>query len=131
MKTVRSLMVALLIPILMAPASASAAQQHIVPPSQVAATAADHATSQQADRDAVRQALERPEVRSAAAKLGIDMHRLDTAVSTMSGSDLQQAASAARDVNAQLVGGASTVTISTTTIIIALLIVILIVVAAD
>lgn len=129
MKTVRTLLTAFLVLILAAPGNAVAGQ-HIVPPSQIAAAASAHTAAQDADRAAVREALARPEVRSAAATLGVDVDRLDSVVATMSGADLQQAASTARQVNAQLVGGASTVTISTTTIIIALLIVILIVVAA-
>jgi hypothetical protein len=131
MKTVRSLLTILLAILLMAPGSASAAQQHIVAPGQLATATADHAKAQDADRAAIREALERPEVRDAAAKLGVDMDRVDGAVSTMTGAELERAASTARQVNDQLVGGASTVTISTTTIIIVLLIIILIVVAAD
>jgi hypothetical protein len=131
MTIVRPLLTVFLAILLMAPGSASAAQQHIVPPAQLAATAADHAAAQDADRAAIREALARPEVRSAAGKLGVDMNRIEGAVGTLAGADLERAASTARQVNTQLVGGASTVTISTTTIIIVLLIIILIVVAAN
>lgn len=131
MKTVRSLLTFILVLIMMAPGRAFAAQQHIVSPNTIAATAADSASAQDADRNAIREALARPEVRSAAGKLGVDMERLERTVGTLAGADLERAASTARQVNDQLVGGASTVTISTTTIIIALLIVILIVVIAD
>ena len=131
MKIARAFFVLLLILAVMAPGRAFAGQQHIVEPGAIAAATEDQATAADADRATVRQALARPEVQSAAAKLGISMERLDSAVGTMTGADLQRAASTARQVNDQLVGGASTVTISTTTIIIVLLVIILIVVIAD
>ena len=131
MQTVRSFFVLLLVFILMAPGRAFAAQQHIVSPNAIAAATADQASAPNDDRAAIREALAKPEVRTAAARLGVDVGRLDAAVNTLSGADLERAASTARQVNDQLVGGASNVTISTTTIIIVLLIIILIVVAVD
>ena len=131
MTTIRSLLIFLLVLVMMAPGRAFAAQQHIVSPNAIAAATADHAAAASADRAAIRAALAKPEVCTAAARLGIDMGRLDAAVNTLSGVDLERAASTARQVNDQLVGGASNVTISTTTIIIVLLIIILIVVAVD
>jgi len=73
--------------------------------------------------------LARPEVREAAAKVGLDLSRATAAVDTLEGADLARAADAARQVDQQLVGGASTITITTTTLIIILLLVILLVVA--
>ncbi len=131
MKIVRSFLVLLLIPVMMAPGRAFAGQQHIVAPNALASATADHAATQDADRAAIRQALARPEVQSTAAKLGVSMERLEGAASTMTGADLERAASTARQVNDQLVGGASTVSISTTTIIIVLLVIILIIVAVN
>ena len=60
--------------------------------------------------------------------MGVDLDRVNAAVDTMQGADLEQAASTARQVNQELVGGASSVTLSTTTIIIILLAIILLVV---
>ena len=131
MKIARSLLVFLLVPLMLAPGSAYADQQHVINPDQLHAVTADRAAAQDADRAAVRDALARPEVRDAAAKLGVDINRLNNAVGTLSGADLERAAATARQVNTSLVGGASTVTISTTTIIIVLLIIILIVVIAN
>lgn len=131
MKTARTLLVLALTAFMMLPGSAYAGQQHIVTPNQLASTIADRTAAQDADREAVREALNRPEVRGVAESMGVAMDRLDRTVDTMSATDLAQAASAARQVNEQLVGGASTVTISTTTIIIALLVIILIVLIAD
>jgi hypothetical protein len=104
-------------------------QRHVVDAAAVAKIVDDHAAQQDADRAAIRAALERPEVRQVAQQIGIDLGRITASVSTLGGDDLVRAAAAARHVNDALAGGASTVVISTTTIIIALLVVILLIVA--
>ena len=109
--------------------SAFADQRHAVDPSALAGAVSQHAARQDADRAALREALARPEVRNTAEKLGVDVDRASAAVGTMSGAELSRAADAARQVNASLVGGASTVTISTTTIIIGLLVLIVLILA--
>ncbi len=131
MKTVRQFLAVPLVVLTMASGSAFADQRHIVDPSQLSAAMADRSAAQDADRTAIREALSRAEVRTVAARMGVNVDRLNDAVGTISGADLERAASTAREVNQQLVGGASTIVISTTTIIIALLIVILIVLIAD
>ena len=108
---------------------AFAAVQHLVPPAQVDATVADRVAAQDANRAAIREALARPEVQRVAATMGLDLSRAKAAIETLSGTDLEHAANAARTVNQQMVGGASTVVLSTTTIIIMLLVVILLIVA--
>ncbi len=129
MRTVRQLL-ALLLSLLTVPAgSAFADQQHVVDPSQLASTVAQRIATQDADRAAIRATLARPEVRDVAATLAVDVRRLTTAVDTLSGGDLERAVTTARQVDRQLVGGASTVTLSTTTIIIGLLVLILLIVA--
>jgi hypothetical protein len=129
MKLVRTLLVSPLVVLMMASASAFAGQQHLVNPSQLAATVADGAAKQDTNRATVREALERPEVQAVASKLGLDLSKATAAVETLSGADLDKAANAAQQVNEQLVGGASTVVISTTTIIIVLLLLIILIVA--
>jgi len=131
MSTLRKVLVAPLILMMLIASPVLAEQRHAVDPSQLAAAVGQHVAKQDADRAALREALARPEVQAVAGKLGVDMTRTTAAIETMSGTDLSRAADAARQVNQQFVGGASTVVISTTTIIIALLIVILIIVAVD
>ena len=109
---------------------AFAQQQHVVDSDVLAATVAQHAASEAADRAAIREALARPEVRDVAASLGLDPVRAAAAVDTMIGADLERAASTARRITTPIVGGASNIVISTTTLIIALLLLILIVVIA-
>jgi hypothetical protein len=130
MPTVRTILVFPLMALFLASSSAFAGQQHVVAPSQLAATVADQVAKEDANRAAVHEALARPEVQRVASSIGMDLARTAAAVDTLAAGDLERAASAARDVNQQLVGGASTVVISTTTIIIILLVILLIVVIA-
>jgi hypothetical protein len=129
MRTLRSLLAGSLIVVMALPARA-VGQQHAVDPAEIAKAVARHAATEQADRAAIREALARPEVRSLAARAGVDPGRLASGLDTLTAPDLARAATAARDVNEALVGGAS-ITISTTTIIIGLLLLLLIIVAVD
>jgi hypothetical protein len=129
MSTVRTILIFPLIALLAASAPAFAGQQHVVAPTELAATVADHVATEDANRAAVHEALARPEVQSVASSIGLDLTRASAAVDTMNAADLDRAATAARNVNQQLVGGASTLVISTTTIIIILLLVVILIVA--
>jgi biotin carboxylase len=131
MRTITTLLAAPLILILGISTPARAQDRHAVSPSALAAAVADHAATLDADRDAIREALNRPEVRAVAERTGIDIDRAAASIDTLDSSTLARAAESARLVNDALVGGASTITISTTTIIIVLLLIILIIVAAD
>jgi hypothetical protein len=128
MRTARTPL-AFVLAFLIAAGSASAGQQHAVTPQQLTAAMRDKVAVENADRAAIREALARPQVRDVAASMGVDPARLAGAVDTMSGVDLKQAASTARQVNDQL-GGVTTVALTATTIIIILLIVIIIVLLA-
>jgi len=141
MKTARKLLVFPLIVLTMASSSAfadlprqsaegaTAGQQHLLTPGQLAAAVADHVARQDADRTAIHEALARPEVARMATSMGVDLARANAAVDTVAGAELERAADAARQVNQQLVGGASTIVISTTTIIIILLLIIILIIA--
>jgi len=129
METVRKFFAVTLI-VLVAPAAPAFAQQrHVVDPAAIAGTVDQHVAKQDADRAAIRQALSRTEVQSVAKQLGLDLGRANASIGTLAGADLDRAATAARQVNETLTGGASTVVISTTTIIIILLVLILLIVA--
>ena len=117
-----------LLVLLTASASPAYAQNHVVRTADLAAAVDAHVASQNADRAAIREALERPEVRDAATRIGIDLDHITASIGTVSGPELAGMAGAARQVNEALVGGSS-VTLSTTTIIIILLALILIIVA--
>lgn len=133
MRLVRPVL-AIVLSSLLAPAGAWA-QTASQPPRHVAdRTVVDQmltaqAGQERADRDAVRNLLQRPEVRDIAGRYGLSIERADAAVETITGDQLHQLASQARQADRELSGGASTVVISTTTIIIVLLVVILLIVA--
>jgi hypothetical protein len=129
MRLLRECLVGLLILLTALSSSAYAQNRHVVRPTDLAAAVDAHVASQNADRAAIREALERPEVRDLAARVGIELDHVTASIATLSGTDLEGAASAARQVNETLVGGASSVTVSTTMIIIILLALILIIVA--
>ena len=129
MRTITTLISAPLMLILGLATPAHAQVRHAVAPSALAAAVTDHMAARDADRDAIREALARPEVRAVAERTGIDIDRAVASIDSLDSSSLARAAQSARQVNQALVGGASTVTISTTTIIIVLLIILLILVA--
>jgi hypothetical protein len=128
MKIVRRSLAVCLAVLLMAPTVG--AQEHVISKSALDKAVQDRVSQEQADREAILALLQRSEVRDIAAKAGLSLDKAQTAVSTLQGNDLQQAAEQARQVENDLAGGSTTVVISTTTIIIVLLIVILIVVIA-
>ena len=128
MRIVRHSLAVCLAALFMAPAAS--AQDHVIGTSTLDRAVQQHVATEQADREAIRAVLQRADVRQVAARAGLSVEKAEAAVSTLQGSDLQQAASQARQVQNQLAGGASTIVISTTTIIIVLLIVILIAVAS-
>jgi len=130
MRTMTTLLSAPLILILGLATPLRAEDRHAVSPSAIAAEVTNHAATLDADRDAIREALNRPEVRAVAERTGIDIDRAAASIDHLDSSTLARAAASARQVNAALVGGANTITISTTTIIIVLLLIILILVAA-
>ena len=113
------------------PASSSSAPTTVTPATALDALMADQVRADDANRQIVREVLDRSEVREVAKKAGLDLERAKQSVSTLSGAELQEVAAHARRVDAGLSGGASTLVISTTTIIIILLVVILIIVAVD
>lgn len=131
MRTLRTSIIPVLVVLTGFPSLAAAGQNHAVAPRALAAAVASHAAKQDADRESIRQALSHQEVREFATKTGIDMARVSAAAETLSGSDLDRAAEAARQVNDSLIGGDSSIVLSTTTIIIALLVLILIIVAVN
>lgn len=129
-RTIRKLMAVFLIAALAPSTSALADERHAVSRSALADAVSGRLLQQDADRAVVRQAIERPEVRDMATKLGVDLDRTRAVVDTLSDEDLRQAAEAATQINQALVGG-QTMTFSVTTIIIILLAIILIIVAVD
>ena len=110
------------------PAGATASPGHVASGEALDRLVAADVARQDADRQAIRDLLERSDVREIARQAGLDIRKAEAAVSTLGGKDLQEAAAHARMAQEQLAGGSS-VTITTTTLIIILLVVILLIVA--
>src|SRR4051812_32403516 len=125
MRIVRRILGTTLALLLCAPA-AWAQQTHVITPSALDQAVQQRVSQDQADRDAIRTFLQNPVVKNVAAKAGVPLGKAESAVSTLQGDELRQAAAQARAANANLVGGA-TVVITTTPIIIILLVIILLV----
>lgn len=116
--------------LLATPALAQQPQRHVASPAALDSAIAEHLRQADADRQAIRDVLRRPEVREIVSHAGLDVARAERAVATLDGAGLQQVAAQARAVDNSLAGG-QTITMSATTIIIILLVVILIIVAVN
>ena len=119
---------AMLFTLVAAVTPAAAQETHAASPDALAAALQQHVSTSTADRDTVLRLLERDDVKKIAGEAGLDLRRAASAVATLNGEELAALATQARQVERDLAGGQSTITISTTLIIIALLVIILIVV---
>jgi len=128
MRIIRTILVFVLVASLVAP-QAGAQDAHVADQATLDQIVAAHVQQVDADRQAIQRMLQRQPVREMAARIGLDIGRVETAVATLDGAELSQMAAQARAVDDSLAGGASNITISTTTIIIGLLLLILIIVA--
>ncbi|MBI3049483.1 MAG: hypothetical protein HYY76_14350 [Acidobacteria bacterium] len=129
MHTLISVLVVFLLVAVVPPSGAQTT--HSAPQSALDAAVREHVAASDADRDAIRRLLARPDVQAVAGEAGIDLTRAERAVATLEGRTLTDLAAQARQVEQTLAGGQSRITISTTTIIIVLLLIILIIVAVD
>lgn len=108
---------------------ALAQEAHVVDQAAIDQALSEAIGEDDAHRETVLRLLRRAEVRGLAAELQLDLRRAEAAVATLEGEELARFASLAGDVETQLAGGQSKITLSTTTIIIGLLVLILIIVA--
>ncbi len=127
MKIVRRTFAVCLSVLFMAPVAG--AQSHVINRSALDQAVQQRVSQEQADREAIVTLLHRADVREVAARAGLSLDKAEAGVSTLTGHDLSQVASQARQVQNDLAGGASTIVISTTTIIIVLLIVLIVALA--
>ena len=125
------LTLALLFTLAIALPGAQAQSTHAAPQSALDAAVQQHVSSSTTDRETILRLLERDEVKEVAGTAGLDLRRAVSAVATLDGQALADAAAQARQAEQALAGGQSRITISTTLIIIALLVLILIIVAVD
>jgi hypothetical protein len=103
--------------------------QQIIPPGAIDEALTQRAADVTAKQQAIRTALQQPDVERIARSLGVDIARANASVATLAGADLDRIATQAQQVNDQIAGG-QTVRLNLLWVIIGLLVVILIVVAA-
>lgn len=106
-------------------ARAGETQRHVVGGADIQARIDQQLGQEAADRQAIQQLLGQPGVRQIAESAGLDIERAHAAAAILSGAELKDLASSAREINAGI-GGDRTITITATTLIIILLVVILI-----
>lgn len=105
--------------------SAIAQERHVVAPGAMHQAVALQAETDAQNRDAVLGVLRQSQARELAARLGLNLTRAETAVSTLTSAELAQLADSARAADAQLAGG-DRIVLSVTTLLLILIIVILI-----
>jgi hypothetical protein len=130
MRTLRRILGTTLALTLLSAPAVWAQQTHVINKSALDQAVQQRVSQDQADRDAIRNLLQRTEVKDVASKAGLSLEKAEAAIGSLQGNDLRELASQARSADQQLAGGASTIVISTTTIIIILLVILLIVAIA-
>lgn len=105
-------------------AMAGETQRHVVSGLEVQARIDQQLDQDGGDRQAIQLMLGQPGVREIARSAGLDVERARAAAALLSGAELKDLASNAREINAGI-GGTQTVTLTATTIIIILLIIII------
>ena len=111
--------------ILVGPARA----QQIIPPGAIDDALTHRAADVTAKQQAIRTALQQPDVERVAKSLGVDIARANASVATLAGADLDRLAAQAQLVNDQIAGG-QTVRLNLLWVIVGLLVLILIIVAS-
>ncbi len=109
------------------PALAQQQSRHVASASAMRQAVVTQAKTDQQTRETVSRVLKHNQVRATAARLGLNVVKAEAALATMSSTELAGLAETARQADAQLAGGQSTIVISTTTALLILIIVILLV----
>ncbi len=124
--SIRNILMTLAASLLLWSAPAFAQERHIVDPAAMQQAITTQATTDQQNRAVVGSVLQRSQVREVAERLGLDVTRAEGALSTLTSAELAELAGPARQIDAQLAGGA-TIVVTTTTVLIILLVIIIIV----
>ncbi|MGE5179717.1 MAG: PA2779 family protein [Bacteroidota bacterium] len=95
----------------------AAAADHVITGEEIQSRLDQKVHSDEADRQAIRDLLSRPEVRHIAGSAGLSLERANAAVATLSGPELARLATQAREADSAIVGG-KTVTMTWTMVII-------------
>jgi len=107
------------------PALAQQQSRHVASASAMRQAVVTQAKTDQQTRETVSRVLKHDQVRATAARLGLNVVKAEAALATLSSAELARLADTARQADAQLAGGQSTIVISTTTLLLIIIIVIL------
>lgn len=116
---------ALLLPVLLVASPAFAQQARVVDATVLQQALTDQATLEATQRASIQRVLASDDAKRLAGEMGLNLADASTAVSTLSGSQLAQAAHQAAAAEVAIAGGATVVAISLTTLLLVLIIVIL------
>lgn len=126
MRLVNKTIALLLLPMLLVSSPALAQQVHVVDAATMGQALVDKADADRTQRELLRRVLNRADAREMAARMGLSVERVESAVATLDGAELGELARHASAVEAAaLAGGANTVVISLTTLLLVIIIVIL------
>ena len=128
----RAVVMSLLVLTLVFPRAAFAAQSQSQPQHIADAAALKNAVTAKVavdreNRQVVLKVLDRKDVKTVADKMGLDVKRARTAVTTLEGAQLADLAELARNADKDLAGGNKTITISVTTLLLILILIVLLV----
>lgn len=110
-------------------AEAQQAGDHTITNQELRSAVGAEVDAEATDRALLRKVLSSETVRSVGGNAGLDVERAQESVDLLDAGELDRLASLAADVDEQLAGGQSTVTITTTTLIVVLLVLIIILVS--
>jgi hypothetical protein len=99
------------------------AQQHILDSSMLQQAVAATRATDEANRQVVQRVLSRSDVSRVAEAMGLDVKDARSALGTMTSAELADLAQPARALEADLAGGATTITISITTLLLVLILI--------
>jgi hypothetical protein len=124
--TMRTAFAAVVVSSLVWTSSASAQERHVVDPTAMRQAIADQAATDQQNRDAVLGVLQSSQAHELADRLGLNLTRAESAVSTLDSAELARLAGPAGLADVQLAGGSTVVVISLTTLLLIIIIVLLV-----
>lgn len=127
MRVTNKIVALFLLPAFLLSSPALAQQARVVDAVTLEQALATQAGLEQNQRELVRRVLDRTDARQLASQMGLSVQQADSAITALSGAELNSLAQHAGAVETALAGGASAVVISTTTLLLVLIIVILLV----
>ena len=96
--------IALLLSVLFVASPVAAQSGRVVDAEKLQELIDQHLEAERQNREAIREALQREEVREVASRVGLDLERADAIVATLDGVELSRLADQAREINNELAG---------------------------